>query len=554
MPMPSIKHINIQLLLFPLAAYIVLMVHADYLYATQEHDLFLATPAFMTDMLAQRGGLWAWMGCYLTQFFIHPWVGALMLVAVWTLTYACITSAFHLKGLLRLLAWIPTCAMLISVLDIGYWLYYLQMPGYWFAGSLSLLAVAALTWAVSKLIRRWTKAPVAWVVFIIIYLAIAQPLPVFEKSDTSEPLLPLPFIIAPLSVVLLPLTRFIHIKASVKAWQQTAVTALALLLFTTLAHLCSFRDANYHAELRMMRAVDESRWDDILADFSRASRPTNLMVVYKNIALMHTDRLTEMFSTGNCGAQPNSGDSLQVNMSHQDGAMIYYQFGQINYAYRWAMENAVEYGLKAKNLKMYVRCAIMNHEFDLAAKYISILKRTTFHRKWAMEREPMLIHAEALYRSAEYQAIAPLLDDDINTLSMDGGVPEKWILSHFSDLIRAKTPKLEDLIICTSLWTEDEYAFCVHFYNYVMQQTNRAIPELYQQAAMLLCVSEASPVQLNDFPFTPTIEARFKSFLNVYNTLKQQGMEHDDIGRKMQHDYGDTYWWYYYFYTDFHIY
>lgn len=544
---------SLRLLLFAVGSYIMLMMNADYLYEVQEHDLFIGTHDFAATTLSQDGGLWIWMGCYLTQYFYHPWLGALLLTAIWTITALLLISAFRLKGNHQLFAWIPVCALLISVLDVGYWLYYMQMPGYWFSHSLSFMTVCLVTWGVSKVVYRFWPHNIAWLIFIVAYFALRQHIPTFAKMGESEPLLSLPFIIAPASVLLLPLIGFLPI-ADTRRWISITLTTLLLAAFVFASHHFSFRDPNYHAELRMMRAVDECRWDDVIAEAQKADTPTNLMVVYKNIALMHTDRLPEMFSTGNCGILPNSGDSLSVNMAHQDGSMVYYQFGQINYAYRWAMENATDYGLKVKNLKMYVRCAIMNREFDLAAKYLAILNQTTFHRGWAREREPMLTHADALFKSDEYIAISPLLSDDVNILSMDQSLPEKWILTHFSDIIKPATPKLEDLIICTALWTEDDYAFCIHFYNYVNNHPNSTIPPLYQQAAMLLCATEQSPITLNNFPFDPAITARYQSFRNIYDTLARQGMPMQEIGNKMRHDYGDTYWWYYYFYIDFIIY
>ncbi len=558
-PTNNSKHITARIteharhIVFPVAAYIMLMLNADYLYEAQEHDVFIGTKQFMTDMLATHGGLWALAGSYLTQFFYYPWLGALMLVTVWTATYTLLISIFRLKGIQQLFAWTPICALLISILDIGYWLYYLQMPGYWFSQSLSFLAATLLTWIATIIIRRRWQHDISWAIFIVAYLAIGQQFPEFVKASESDPRLQIPFIIAPAAVVLLPLCRYIHLPHPTTI-KDNIVTVAALAIFCGTARHFTFNDSNYHAELRMMRAIDRSDWDKVLAEAKKATHPTNLMVVYKNIALLHTGRLTDMFILNNCGTHPNSGDSLSVSIAHQDGAMVYYQFGQLNYAYRWAMENAMEYGLKAKTLKMYVRCAIMNKEFDLAAKYLTLLHKTTFHRRWAKQHDPMLTRADALYQSAEYQAISPLLNDDINDLGMDDGMPEKWLLTHFSDIIKANTPKLEELIMCTALWTEDEYAFCIHFYNYVNKHPHTAIPPLYQQAAMMLATTETSPVTLNDFPFDPAITTRYNSFKNIFSTLSAQNIKTTDIGQKMRHEYGDTYWWYYYFYTDFNIY
>ena len=57
---------SLRLLLFAVVSYIMLMMHADYLYEVQEHDLFIGTSDFAATTLSHDGGLWIWMGCYLT--------------------------------------------------------------------------------------------------------------------------------------------------------------------------------------------------------------------------------------------------------------------------------------------------------------------------------------------------------------------------------------------------------------------------------------------------------------------------------------------------------
>ena len=143
----------IYTLLFPLAAYIILLLHADYLHAVAEGDMFIGGQAFFEETLRTPGGFWTWIGCFLTQFFTYPWLGALILVAIWTATYIMLTDAFRLKGWHSLLAWIPIFALLVSVIDIGYWLYYIMMPGYWFSQSVSFFAAVLTTWIIVRLVR-----------------------------------------------------------------------------------------------------------------------------------------------------------------------------------------------------------------------------------------------------------------------------------------------------------------------------------------------------------------------------------------------------------------
>lgn len=556
-----ILHI-LYILLFPLVAYAVLLTQSDYLYAVEENNLFVGSRTFMTEMLDWNGDLWAWIGCFLTQFFHYPWLGALILVVLWTAIYFIVVDLCSLKGNRRLLAWIPVCALLVSVTDIGYWMYYIKMPGYWFSQTVAFLVTVLLAWLFTRLVlwllkRATGSSTGGWyipcIAFVLACGIMYRDFPVFQQNDYENHLLQLPFIVAYASVLLSPLSSFVHIPLR-NRWRTELFTAAGLIVFSFCAYFFSFRDANFHAELRMMRAVDECRWDDVIVEAESASQPTNLMVVYKNIALMHQGRLTDMFRIDNCGVQPNTGDLLKVYIAHIDAPMIYYQFGQINYAYRWAMENTVEYGCKVKYLKMFVRCAIMNHEFELASKYLAVLKSTWFHKDWVKEREPMLRLAESLRQSEEYNNIMPLVMDDVNRLDIDNSLPEKWLLDHFSGIMHPTSSKLEEVAMCVSLWTEDAEAFCLHFYDYSRRHQGEKMPELYQQGALLYGKQKDALINVDNFPFDDLVVQRYENFNRDYNDLLQNGLDKKEAGKRLKDVYGDTYWWYYYFYDEFNVY
>ena len=200
------------------------------------------------------------------------------------------------------------------------------------------------------------------------------------------------------------------------------------------------------------------------------------------------------------------------------------------------------------------RCAILNKEFDVAIKYLAMLKNSLFHREWAKAREAWVASSTLLIQSKEFQTLSPLFNEDIDRLDHDEGLCEKFILEHFSDLTQAQSPLLEDVIMCTSLWYQDAYAFCVHFHDYVNNHPGQPIPALYQEAAILLGTAESSPITLDRFKFDTPVSTKYNQFVRDYNQLLQSGIDNEEMGRRLKGLYGDTYWWYYYFCTDFNFY
>ena len=78
----------IYFLLFSLMAFIYLAVlNKDYLYGCQEHSIWQNNREFFDDQMRVVGGFSQWLGCYFTQYFYHPWLGSLILIALWGLIY-----------------------------------------------------------------------------------------------------------------------------------------------------------------------------------------------------------------------------------------------------------------------------------------------------------------------------------------------------------------------------------------------------------------------------------------------------------------------------------
>ena len=503
----------IYLLAFVIVAYLLLpMANGDYLYTIQDNSAFIMGKTFMRDTIESHGWV-AWVSCYLTQFFYHPWLGSTILIALWAITYLLMLSTFQWHGKWCFLALLPNLFFLFWTLDYGYWIYYTKTVGFVFNHTLMFFILMLSTFLLKHIMLRFfiyrgkLKFTIPYhACLLCCAIGLPQLGPWHFGDHQSE-------------------------------------------------FMVTMRNENFRHELKMYRAVEEGRYEDVINEMQLCKEaPTNLMVLFKNIALMHTNRLTDLFKTNNCGVMLETGDSLQVRISQLAAPLIYYQFGQFNYAYRWAMENNVQRRFSFRNLKMMTLCALFNQEFELAQKYITLLKATTFQRQWAIEHEAWLKNSTNFMQSKEFQQLQPLMNDDTNCLDDDEGLCENYLLDHFSNLRHAASPLLEDVILCTSLWKEDGYAFCIHFYDYVQNHPNATIPTLYQEGAILLGNMEESPITIDNFQFDAIVSEKYYRFAHDYNQLSQQGLSQEEMGKRLRPQYGDTYWWYYYFYTDFNIY
>ena len=507
----------IYLLAFIMVAYILLpMMNADYLYTIQDNNVFISGHTFMMDTVQHEGGWFAWVARYLTQFFYYPWLGSTILILLWVAIYWATIGMFRIKDKWSFLALVIPAILLYHLLDYGYWIYYAKAPGFPFQPTFLVLFSLLFTWGVMYLTRNLN---ISWRIKGLICVCLLAA--VIYVSNLLWP------------------SSLWHYNYS---FRHSILTTLT--------------DKNFKHELRMYRALDEFRFEDVFKEMpaDKEPAPTNLMVLYKNIALMHTGQMDKLFETGNCGVKPEINDSLKIRTSLLGAPLIYYMYGQINYAYRWAMENSVQYGLSFRSLKMMTRCALFNHEFEVASKYIALLKSTTFHRQWAIEHEAWMLNSTLFVQSKDYQTLSPLLNEAKNTLDGDDGLCQQFLLEYYSDIDHPSSPLMEDVAICMSLWAKDYYAFCIHFYDYVNAHPDRPIPALYQQGAILLGNAEESPITLDGFRFDDLVANNFNSFVQDYNQLQSQGVNEKEMGNRLKPRYGKTFWWYYYFYNDFNIY
>lgn len=511
-------------------SYYKLLSHSDYLYELQEHSLWSRSHTVMSEVMGNDNDWLTYISCYLTQYFYYPWLGATIMIFMWIVSFIFMTKADILKikteeGLsfprnkkqyLYVAYMIFAFVLLESNINIYYDIYDGESAGKIFVPTIIFTSLS--------------------ICFSIVWIILRK-----IKNDKLQKSLRYAKIL-----VLIVLLISINLSSNTSG--------------SSLSH------PTFNKEMKMYRAVEECRWDDVLKeapkineDKEESEHATTLMDMFKNLALLHTNQLMEKaFDYENRGGIPKFNPSKTPTMARQAGPLLYYYFGQINYAYRWAIENSVKQHPTVDNIKMLIRCAIFNQEFEVAMKYINILKTTTFHRDWALEREAMVMDNLKFVESAEYNYISPLIEkEQENELDTDENNIYYYILDHFANKRTSKAPQ-EELAIVSSLLLQQEETFMIHFYDFCQNHPQAEVPRVMQEAAYLFGPTELSPIDVSQFPFDMNIKTSFSEFNARYNdyTVTYKKKNYDQkfleytIGQDMKPLFGNTYWWYYYFCTN----
>ena len=585
--------ISIWLVALLIVAGALLFFETDLLWKLQEQNLFLDTPVFFKEQMVVPGGLLSWAGTWLTQLFFYPWLGTLVLCACWLLLMWLVKKAFALPKEWMPLALVPVGLLLLTIVDMGYWVYLLKLPGHVFVGTLGTMAVAALLWAFRSLpvftgqilqlvfigvtafvgypllgiygiaatllmgVVTWRQEAGDWRLKLagsVLALAGAALVPllcyhyVYHETNLANIYyagLPLyflqeeyhayylPYYGLALFFVLLVILRLDGIKRFRRITSQVLV--LGALVWAVFNYW--YKDENYHHELRMQRCIEQNDWQGVVTEAAlQEDEPTRAIVMMRNLALSRLGRQAEeMYLYRNGSKRYEAPFNMRLMLCI--GPMIYYHYGMLNYSARLSTEMGVEFGWRVQNLKLLAKSAILSKEEGRARKFLNLLKHTTFSGDWA---SPL-----ATETTQELNTVARMMHYS-NFLSGDNGYVEQFLMKRLAESTSKDDALFQEQTLLASLWTKDINQFWFHFNDYIHLHPNARIPRYIQEAAYLYGKLEGREA-IDQMPIDQMVKQSFENFMQ---TAAQYNHMEADYVREGMKAYSDTYYYDYYLMRD----
>ena len=557
----------------------ILYVNREVLYTAHDRSEFLYGVPFFHTLMSKPFGFMQYVGAWLTMLFCRPAIGGGVLVAVWMLIFLVGTRAFRLQGGAAALMLLPVACLLTSVVDMGYWIYTSTIRGYWFSQSVGYLAMLLLVWAARSttlllppgkkeslrgicrlawyLIAFCLYPLLGWyaLLFILCLILTEKPswpelagililiftagiwhtqyysylkfddvvlagFPRFETPSDSTPRLSIPFCLLGASSVLIPLCGRYLAKAFVPV-----LSAAVGIAFT-----CSqmYYDRSCIDEMRMVRLACDDDWKGVLQLAEVYRQPTNTMVFLKNVALMNEGGLLDRsFKLGNDAASINNPDSLHVTLLDIASPLVYSNYGLMNEAIRLCFEMAIQGGFSPFYLKMLARCALAVGDEKLVERYVTLLHHLPFYGDWqpapatAKIKEMQHCYPDALTGVENSDSY---LANEVSHYDSDGKVASEQAL-------------LYSMLRC------DSRRFWPSLRNYAKSHIGEEFP-LHAMEAYILFIDKAPEEKRMMLPVEQTVYDRYKRFWQTMETVGKPGMTIRQVGEKMRHQFGDTYWWY----------
>lgn len=394
----------------------------------EQFQLFLFDGEYLTERLAEPGGLARYIGEFLTQFYNGMAIGAFILAVLFMLlqrlTWQLMKPA---AGGWYALSFVPVALLWYALGDesvlLAYTVALLMAMGavaglrrigaehklarrvavvlaipllYWALGPLVLLvAVCVLplsaVWALACMLLsvRVVPFPLSQVMLGIGYYRFPNILPYV--------LVLIPVVVAVLSYGARRLPRPGRWTVAVQA------AAVAALLFG--AQRWGFDDRKYEL-IEYDYLVRVKNWRGIIAKAEGHTPDLPMSVSATNLALAMTGQLGErafdFYQRGSEGLLPPF--DRQFTATQLTGE-IYFHLGLVNTAQRFAfeaMEAIPNYSKSARVVKRLAETNLINGQYTVARKYLQMLEKTIYYRPWARRTTELLgnearINAHPLY-------------------------------------------------------------------------------------------------------------------------------------------------------------
>ena len=554
-------------------------------YYIEQSQLFLFSEAYIRNKLLLPGGFSMLVAEFLVQFFIRPYVGALvtavLLTGVGVCTAGIVKRIAPVSGLFILYV-LPMLALLFMHFDFNYRVQgtvcYLMMMAllcgymrirndlfrlvagcvlvpvlFWLAGSITVLFAGMIClfeglrktpkWYISLIgVAEVLLLGVGTVYFSLMgeYRWVFGPDLYYHYTLHPKEIIYYSWICLPLVFLV---AFFVRNKNSLSGKKLFAgiscIAQLAMIAAVLWWGMPKYSDAKTLKLKKLDYFARTEQWDKTIEECK--GKLTNfLYMCHLNMALANKGELSDkMFNFDQRGPQ---GLLVQWNKSENISCMlsdIYFTMGATASSQEMAFEgyvSAMEDG-NPRMLKRLVQTNLIYGTYPVAEKYISILEKTYAYRDWAQSQRKYLYNDEVVESDPVLGTRRRMLPDR-NSLAMINGLTGDLAL--FLEKGPANSVALQYLG-AMYLLAKDLEGFKALVEKYYGTEFLPVLPVHFQEAVIVM--SEKEPDYWKRFNVSETIVARFTDYkkqvlANRNNTV---------IAGLLNRSYGNTYWFYFMF-------
>lgn len=548
----------------------------EFLYKTQNYNLFLGNSIFFHETMQHSSGLLIYVSHYLTQFLYYPWLGAtilsLGLVGMTKLVELLRGSESKWWGL----NFVPALFTLLTQTSIGYTLYCNFDNSFLVLLELGVLIALALAIGMKQLMQKFGIGGciASLITSSLLYFAIglfgplaaliagANILSNNKKNGVTaivgslgiESLMaylsstyyineeyarawfsPLPdsvycnlFYLSVVTLITNTIIAGIK-KTGTLQKRELYINAGIVVIGMLGVYYLTNRDNNFKTELKLQHLTDKQDWNNVIETANQVEHPTNTIAAYRFLALNQTDRLwTEVF---NYPVRLDTISSPYKDITELGNETdLYFYCSLPHKAYRWEMEKWVTTGRNFEELKHFVIYALIRDEQALAHKYIDLLKQSTFYKGWAEDYEKYIGHRDQLF--ADFPSFKKVVDREVKENIYTQNTNLQLAYAKY----KHPTPEQLQFRLMLDLYYLNMDQFVADF-SVAKDMYTQQMPSYLQEAVTIYAMKINNPNILRMFPINPQVVQQTQNFFSEFSQYKND----KEAGAKAMERYKGTF-------------
>lgn len=561
-----------------------LILNRFIMFFQEQSQLFRFSKSYFSDFLHKPGGISEYAGEFLTQFFLFPVAGPIILTIIAFILFiiaAYILKKHGIKGIFYSLVPVLLLAGLHSnylykisysiglILSLSHFSLHISLKNsvlrylnlflgwlllYYISGGYAYLSVIMCLihglFAEKGRIRFLT-------ILLIIFLSVMTPYIssrfIFYIPNDKAVFYSIPFFINPparyiliILLLYLPLTMMSEkllpglFKSPVgtvshePGFKKNLAGIIIIGIISALLFLSAY-DRKTGLLLGMDHFIQRSEWKNVLG-LSKSYPDTNRLVMYfTNLALYKTGQLADhMFEYPQAGSKGLWLDWKRDGATAFFGCELFYELGYTNEAYRWAFEAMVAKGPNPRSLKLLAATSLINDDFTLAGKYLRILNQSLFYRKWAQHYRNILSDPFLLEKDPDLSRNRMLLNHT-DFFAGNNNLNLRDLLINHPENRMAYDYFMASLLLDRNLKGFSEMISNLHYYGYTR------LPVHYEEALIFQSSFEKQDFIPEGFVLSQETVKRFRDFAETY-------VRHSDkpalMEKELKRKHGTTFWYY----------
>jgi hypothetical protein len=323
-----------------------------------------------------------------------------------------------------------------------------------------------------------------------------------------------------------------------QAWTRRGLLC-ALLALGTAAGLSQAADWKKEEVMQYDYHIRYRAWQPVIRLADRHAPTSPLSVAFLNLALckegLLPERMFRYYQNGTEGLLPSFARDFTLPMMAGE---IYYHLGFINTAQRYAfesMEAIPDNQLSARAVKRLAETNLLNGQYDVARKYILLLRQTLYYRSWATSALACLTDSSLVDANPEW---AWLRKYRTRTDFLFSEQEKDMMLGILLEQNPGNRPAYEYLLAYCLLNKDLE-----HFYRYYplgRAFRYRAVPKSYAEALAYVWGQMGPTTAAMPYPLSDETKRQFDEYRRIYaNDPRAE--------QTLASRFASTYWFYLHF-------